>query len=389
MQVRNVLISGAGIAGPALALWLSRAGVRCTVVEKARALRTGGQAVDFRGRAQLDVLSRMGILEEVRALATHMGAQVMVDECGRRVGELPPAFMSGELEIVRGHLCRVLYEATRSSTEYVFDDSIRALSDDDDGVLVALEKGQVRRFDLVVGADGLRSCVRNLAFGPDETVVRFLGHYVASVHVPNHLGLCRNGVMMSAPGRGLLISNDGHTTTAIFVFRDERPGLEREPLAARKRRVAEAYAGLGWEVPRLLDALEQSEDFFFDAIARVDVDRYAHRRTVLLGDAAWGGTLGGGGTGLAVVGAYVLAGEIAAAGGDITVALDGYEQRIRRHASRCQRGVNHVGGFFAPPTRAHLFVRNLLYRIIASPLLVKRVTAAAANDFRLPSYALG
>ncbi|MEJ7730145.1 MAG: FAD-dependent monooxygenase [Polyangiaceae bacterium] len=383
-----MLVSGAGIAGPALALWLAWLGLRVTVVERASTLRVGGQAVDFRGQAQLAVLARMGILEEVRDRQTHMGAQLLVDAEGRRVLELPPAFMSGEIEILRGDLCRILYQATRDRAEYVFGDSIRVLEQDAEGVSVTFDRGAARRFDLVVGADGLRSRVRAAAFEGSEPVT-FLDHYLASVDVPNHLGLDRSGVMMSAPGRGVLISNVGPSTRAIFVFRHPTPDLERAAPAERKREVVKAFAGLGWAVPRLLEAVERSDDMYFDAIARVDMDRFWRGRVVLLGDAAWGGTLGGGGTGLAVVGAYVLAGELAAADGDFAVALTAYQARIRDHALRCQGGVNHVGGFYAPPTRAHLWLRNWMYRVIASPWLVKRVTAAAANGIRLPSYALG
>src|SRR5712691_5503839 len=157
MKNREILISGASIAGPALAYWLRRHGFQPTVVERAPALSDGGYAVDFRGPAHLGVLARMGILEDIRRLQTHMGAMSYVDRTGKRLARLPAVILSGDVEILRGDLSRLLYEATCAEVEYRFDDSITALCEDDHGVHVTFERGAARRFDLVVGADGLHS----------------------------------------------------------------------------------------------------------------------------------------------------------------------------------------------------------------------------------------
>jgi 2-polyprenyl-6-methoxyphenol hydroxylase-like FAD-dependent oxidoreductase len=151
------------------------------------------------------------------------------------------------------------------------------------------------------------------------------------------------------------------------------------------------FAGVGWEVPRVIEALDQAADLYVDAIATVHVDRYAQGRIALVGDAAYGGTLGGQGTSLAIVGAYVLAGELAATT-DHRVALSRYEARMRPYAMRCQKGATRVGPFYAPRTQLGLSLRNIFYAVLTSPSFIgwfERIVKEAASDFTLPDYALG
>src|SRR3954454_14027905 len=186
MRGTTVLISGASIAGPTLAYWLARRGAAVTVVEQAPALRTGGHGVDFRG-AQMELLDRMGITDAVRARQTGMGTQTFVDGAGRAIVEMPSLFFSGEVEIARGDLAEVLYERTRDDVEYVFGDSVTGLTDDGDGVDVRFRHAPDRRFDLVVGADGMHSAVRRLTFGEESRFATFRGYYAAGFDAPNVL----------------------------------------------------------------------------------------------------------------------------------------------------------------------------------------------------------
>lgn len=386
----SILISGAGIAGPALAFWLARHGFETTLVERAPHLREGGQAVDFRGAVHLGVLARMGLLEAVRARQTHMGEQRFVDETGRTVLSIPAAFMSGDVEILRGDLSRILYDATCDHTEYLFGDSIEALAETPDGVEVRFERAAPRRFDLVVGAEGMHSRVRALHFGPEQQFVRHLGYYVAGFSLPNEFGLDRMGMTLSVPGRGLHLQAASATDArATFVFASPERAYDRRDQAAQKRIVEEAFAGLGWEVPRALAAMQRAPDLYFDAIARVDMPSYARGRIALLGDAAYGGTIGGGGAGCALVGAYVLAGELAASS-DHAIAFARYEEKLRPYATPCQAGAADVGPMFAPKTRARIWARNALFGVLASPRLsgwLNRWTSRDASNLALPDYA--
>ncbi len=388
----NVLISGASVAGPALALCLARYGARVTVVEKAPALRDGGFAVDFRGQVHRTVLERMGIWDEIHARQTHMGRQSVVDEHGQEQVDLPAAFMSGDVEIFRGELSRIMYERTRDCVEYVFGDSIASMEEDEHGVEVTFDRGAPRRFDLVVGADGLHSRTRALAFGDESRYLRFLGYYVAGFDIPNHLGLHRTARLHSDPGRMLSVSNyDGSRDRAgaLMVFASERLEYDRRDLAHQKKILADAYAGLGWETPKVLQALESAEDVYFDAIAQIHIDRLSAGRVVLLGDAGYGATMGGMGTGAAMVCAYVLAGELAAAGGDHRTAFAAYEAEIGHFAKGCQKTAANAGAFLAPPTEKKIRSRNRAYRMLSSRLLTgvfKRLTEKAATDIKLKDY---
>ncbi|MEV0174002.1 FAD-dependent monooxygenase [Streptomyces sp. NPDC050803] len=388
----NVLISGASVAGPALALNLARHGARVTVVEKAPALRGGGFAVDFRGHVHRKVLKDMGIWDEIHARQTHMGRQTVVDADDTPRVDLPSEMMSGDVEIFRGELSKILYERSRDRVEYVFGDSIATLTDHADGVDVTFEKGAPRRFDLVVGADGLHSHTRRLVFGDENRHLRFLDHYVAGFTVPNELGLSRTGRLYSEPGRAIDIGNydgDPDRAHALLVFRSEQLSYDRRDVEAQKRILAERFAGMGWQAPSVLKALETADDLYFDAIAQIHVDRLAQGRVALLGDAGYGATMGGMGTGVAVVASYVLAGELALAGGDHRRAFAAYEERITGFAKGCQKTSGNAGPFFAPATERRIRGRDRMYRLLASrPLAAffKKITEKSATNIKLPAY---
>jgi 2-polyprenyl-6-methoxyphenol hydroxylase-like FAD-dependent oxidoreductase len=374
----RVLISGASIAGPALALWLTRYGFDVTVVEKAPELRRGGQAVDFKGETHRTVLERMGILDDVRAAQTTGEDGVVVDAAGRTLAVVPQEFAAGEIEIVRGDLARILLERTAGATTYVFGDSITSLTETPTGVDVTFERAAPQTFDLVVGADGLHSNVRRLAFGPESAYVRHLGYYYALAGVDLDTDASE---LYGEPGR--MAATGGAKAPAFFVFASEPLAYDRDDVDQQQRLVAEAYRGAGWRVPELLERLPGSRDFYLDSISRVTMDRYTRGRVALLGDAAYGNTLGGFGTGLAVVGAYVLAGELARAGGDHTVAFARYEE-FRRYA-RVSQKVN-AGTLLAPRTRAGMRLRNLLFStsFLFAPLM--RLSERFATDIELEDY---
>jgi 2-polyprenyl-6-methoxyphenol hydroxylase-like FAD-dependent oxidoreductase len=383
----DILISGASISGPALAYWLGRCGFSPTVVERAPALRGGGFAVDFRGEAHMSVLKPMGILEEVRRLQTNMGEQIVVDETGKRLVGLPASFMSGEVEIARGDLSRIMYERTKDTTEYIFGDSIASMAETTDGVHVTFERARSATFDLVVGADGLHSNTRRLAFGPEAQFISFLGHYIAGFDLPNYLNLDHTGLIYNVPGKGVDIGSARDTTKASagFVFASEPLEYDRHDPEQQKKILADVYADVGWEVPRLIEAMWDAPDLYFDSISRIDMNQWSKGRVVLLGDAGYGATVGGMGTGTAIVGAYVLA----VAGGDHRTAFARYEAKIQDYAKGCQKLANNAGPFLAPPTRWKIWRRNQVYRMLSSRTLsgvFNKMTTKAANAITLKDY---
>ncbi|WP_199513691.1 FAD-dependent monooxygenase [Nucisporomicrobium flavum] len=387
----TVLISGASIAGPALAYWLAHHGFRPTVVEIAPALRTGGNAVDYRGPVHLGLLERMGVLDRLREVQTGGTAMRFVDADGRCLMEMPADFAGGELEVLRGDLSRILCEASGDHTEWIFGDTVTALAETGTGVDVTFRSGTRRTFDLVIGADGVHSTVRRLAFGPERDHVRHLGYYVAGWDMPNHLDLGRDTLNYNVPGRLAAIGGDHRDPARAGAFvafsSPAEIAYDRHDLAAQKRIVRERFAGLGWEVPRMLDALDAADDLYFDAICRVDVRPWSRGRIALVGDAACGATIGGMGNGTALVAAYVLAGELAAAGGDHTVAFSRYEALIGDFARRAQKGGDSTGRFLAPRTARGIRMRNWLQNRAWFMRLTMRIAGERSAGIVLPSYA--
>ncbi len=384
----RILISGAGVAGPALACWLGRYGADVTVVEVAPALRASGFAVDFRGPTHLDVLRKMGVLDELRQIQTHAGAMSCVDEHSREIFRLPAEFAGGDIEVYRSDLSGVLYEHSAGRAEYLFGDSITNLDQADDVVHVDFARSASRTVDLVIGADGLHSGVRRLALGAESRFVRHLGFYLAGWDLPNDLNAGPTPQQYNVPGRMASICADlrhPDRALAFVVFASPRLDCDWHNVEQHKKVITDRFSGLRWHVPQLLDGLHDAPDVYFDSVSRVTVPRWSAGRVVLLGDAAWGVTIGGMGVGTGIVGAYVLAGELAAAGGDHRSALSGYEHRMRGYAARWQRSAN-PGQFLAPPTATRLWMRNTMFKSRLIQRLLVASTQSLATDVDLPDY---
>ncbi|MGV9362266.1 FAD-dependent monooxygenase [Amycolatopsis sp. NPDC003731] len=390
MTTRTVLVSGAGIAGPSAAHWLHRAGYRVTVVESAPAPRPGGQAVDFRGE-QVKLLAAMGVLDEVRRYETAMGDQTVLGLDGRPALTVPGAAWSGEVEILRGDLARILYEHTADHTEYVFGDRVTSLTETTDGVEVTFRHCAPRTFHLVVGADGVHSGVRAAAFGPEPDFRRDLGFGIAGFTAPNHLGLDHTSVLYNEPGRGLMVSSHRlpDRLHVGLVFAADGVEFHRRTTAEQGALLAQLFADTGWETPKLLEALPAADDLYVDSISQIHLDRWSKGRVVLLGDAAWCAGPGGSGTGLAMMGAQVLAGELAAAGGDHVTAFAKYERRLRKPAAVGQKNGKGSGNFLAPRTAAKIRSRNRAYRMLSTRLfggIFAWMTDRAANALEYREY---
>jgi len=388
----NVLISGAGIAGLTTAYWLHERGLNPTVVERADDIRDGGYKVDIRGTA-VEVIRRMGLLDEVRELRTEVREATFVDKDGATVATMDADLFGGrhdeDVEILRGDLAQLLYERLRGKVEFVFGDSIVDISDDGSGVRVAFEHGTERRFDYVVGADGLRSTTRRLVFGDGN--VRELGYYVSIFDVPNHLGLDRAERTYVEPGRtALMYSTRGDTKAkAMFMFASEPLDYSRRDAAEQRAILARAFAGAGWEVPTLIAAAQDADGFYFDSLSLVELDRWSRGRVVLTGDAAYcASPASGQGTSLALVGAYVLANEMAEGG------FDRYETLMRDFVAANQKlGPENVRGMVIAKKwqiRAQLTVLRLLPKLPGKEKMAGRIADKihrAATAITLKDYA--
>lgn len=388
MRNTTVLISGASIAGPALAYWLQRYGFAVTVVERAPELRAGGQAVDFKGATHRTVLERMGVWEEIHRRQTGKTDMVLTDAEGSELAVISGDFTGGDVEILRGDLAEIFYERTADRCEYLFGDSVTALRETATGVEVEFENAPARTFDLVVGCDGIHSRVRALAFGPEADYVKHLGYYYCTAgaagwgHDPNGPRQRNRSLAYNEPGR--LAVRGGNKAAHMYMFAADRLSFDRRDEAAQRRVLAEAFAGAGGPVPAMMAELSGLDSFYLDSIGQVRMKgRYTTGRIALVGDSAYGNTLGGFGTGLAVVGAYVLAGELALADGDHTGAFARYDELMKRYAKIA--GNSNAGRFLAPRTARGIRMRNWFLGSRMFDLMLK-YSDNAANDIELRDY---
>jgi 2-polyprenyl-6-methoxyphenol hydroxylase-like FAD-dependent oxidoreductase len=335
---------------------MTRRGAEVTVVERAPGLRPGGQAVDARGVAR-EVIGRMGLDAALRAVYTNTAGAYTVDADGNVLETFRAEDHGGdgyisEIEVLRGDFSQVLYDDTKADVEYLFDDRIAGLTQDADGVDVTFASGHERRFELVIGADGLHSALRAMVFGPREEFVRHLGLVLAFYTVPNEFGLDGWMIDYQNEGRsaGLRPVRDTTKAIAMLSFPALAFDIDYRDIAAQKRLLREQMAGFGWETARILAHLDDAPDFYLDQVAQVVMDRWSQGRVGLLGDAAFSASpMSGAGTGLALVGAYMLAGELAAADWDPKAGFARYEQRMRTYVEDNQEiGRMHVRMLTAP-----------------------------------------
>ncbi|MFG1709105.1 FAD-dependent monooxygenase [Nonomuraea sp. M3C6] len=328
----RVLVSGASVGGPVLAYWLRRHGFETTIVERAPGPRKGGQAIDIRGAA-LTVVAKMGVLDQIRDMRTTMRGMSMVDGDGNEIMRSTEGTLSGgrfdspDIEIMRDDLTGIL--AAASGAEYRYGDSIATLAQDGQGVDVTFESGGRDRYDYVFGADGLHSNVRALAFGPEREFLSHLGAYVSIFTADNFLGLDHWQTWFREGDAGGAVFSDRDTGVmrVNLGFMGGPIEYDHRDLDQQQRLIQEHCSGARWEVPRLLDAMWKADDFYFDAMAQVRMERWSKGRVALVGDAGYcASPLSGQGTSLALVGAYVLAEEL---GRTPETAFGRYEERMR------------------------------------------------------------
>jgi 2-polyprenyl-6-methoxyphenol hydroxylase-like FAD-dependent oxidoreductase len=348
-----------------VAFWLNRYGFAVTVVEKSTGLRDGGYPIDVRGTA-VEVARRMGILPQLREAHIESRRLTFLNADGSKAAALHPQAVVGgvegrDVEVRRGDLAEILYGTVRDEVEFVFDDSIDTLTEHEHGVDVTFRSGVRHSFDLVLGADGLHSRTREFVFGPEQQFHRYLGYCFAIFTMPNTFGLSHEVVLWNTPGRAAALYAVGNSGElhAFLNFAHPEPPYEilRDPEAQRDL-VTATFARDGWEIPAMVAAMRRADDAFFDTVSQVRMPRWSSGRVALVGDAAFAPSfLTGQGSSLALVGAYMLAGSLAAHR-DHTEAFAAYESGVRGFVELNQAQVGEGDAALFPTTAEDLEKRN-------------------------------
>ena len=393
----RVLISGAGIAGSTLAYWLARYGMQPTLVEKAPRLRTGGYVIDFWG-AGFEIADRMGLLPEITLKGYKVQELRVVNRAGKTISRFPFAAFDrlthGRfITLPRSELAASIFGLLKGNVETIFGDSVSRIDQSDEGVHVAFESGMERDFDLVVGADGLHSRVREIVFGPENRFERYLGCKVAAFEVAGYkprdeLIYVLYTKVHQQVGR---FTMRGDRTLFLFTFADEQAAGPCD-LASQKSLLRKRFGNSGWECPQILDALDSANDFYFDRISQIRMDEqeglWTRGRVTLVGDAAsCVSLLAGQGTALAMVAAYTLAGELHRVNRNYAQAFARHQALFGPFVREKQKGALRFADFFAPKSKSSLFLRNQIMRLLDFPWIADlAIGRDIADKIPLPEY---
>lgn len=396
-QRRRILVSGASIAGPTIAYWLNRFGFDVTVIERAATVRGGGYPIDVRGPA-VDVAERMGILPMLKDAHIRSKRITFLHPDGGVAGTIRPEELTGgeekrDIELPRGDLTDLLYDLTRDgSIRYMFNDSIALLSDGGTGMSVTFESGATEYYDVVIGADGIHSSTRRLIFGPEEPFSHYLGYCYNGFTMPNFLGLSHESLTYTTPGRYAVLSavKNSPTLHAFLIFAsEEAPIIAHQDPAGQRRLTAKKFDGIGWEVSKLVEAMQHADDLYYDVVSQIRLDRWSKGRVVLVGDSAFAPSfLSGQGSSLAMVGAYILAGELATRD-DPSDAFVSYEKLMRPFAEANQDLAGDGGAFLLPRTQGEIETRNRVLASLSSSdaeAMPGDISRAVHSSIKLPDY---
>lgn len=399
MNVRKALISGASIAGLSTAFWLSKAGWKVSIIERASAFRDGGQNVDVRGIAR-EVLQKMGLEDQVRQQTTTEEGTAFINEKGQVVGAFPVEGsdgMTAELEILRGDLARIVLEALPPTIDIRYGDWIEQVSNGTDHVDVQLHSGQTETYDLLIIAEGIRSRTRDQVFG-DRVVRNELGLNIAYGTIEREAGDDRWWRWYTATGgRQISLRPDNQgTIRAMLAFKDDKHNLASLPTEQALAELKVIFTGAGWQDTRVIEGFATSKDVYFDYLTQIKMSTYAEGRVCVTGDAAWCVTpIGGGGSSLALIGGYVLAAFLSQAesnvANSIESSLNKYEQWMRPMVDKAQSLPPGTPDLFYPQTKVGVGTMQTFIRIASfGPFrkLASRIGHVARTKQELPEIQL-
>lgn len=385
MNNKNILISGAGIAGTSLAFWLKKFGFIPTIIEISPSIRESGYAIDFMG-AGFDVAEKMDIVGELENVDLNISKLSLVDENNIEKGSMNyqkiKKFMNNRaLTLLRSDLAKVIYNNLDKEIEIIFGDTITKIEQDDEKVITTFKNGTSRTFDLLVGADGLHSNVRNLIFGLESHYEKYLGYYTCSFTIENLSYDGRAFSMYNVPNKQVAIySSIENRTTTLFVFASpEKLKYEHHDIEKQKQILKNEFMNIGWKCKELLSDIEKTKDFYFDAVSQIKMQNWSKGRITLIGDACdCPSLLSGKGSTLAMVGSYILAGELKEAKGNYEIAFNNYEKILKPFMDKKQKSAQAFAKSFVPKSNFGIWIRNNTFKLMSLPF----VSNIVLNQFK-------
>lgn len=378
MNNKNILVSGAGIAGTTLAWWLKKFGFNPTIIEMAPALREGGYAIDFMG-AGYDVAEKMGIIPALKQVDINFSKLVFVDSNNKEKGSMNyqkiKDFLNGRaFTLLRSDLAKIIYQSLDKDVEIIFGDTITNIAQNEKEVSVTFQSGTTRNFDLLVGADGLHSKVRSLVFGNETQFEKYFGYYTSSYTIDDFSLGNHTFSMYNVPYKQVAVySNSGNKTTTFFIFTSpEKLSYPYHDIGKQKQILKTEFENSGWMCPQLLSGIDSTTDFYFDSISQIKMDSWYKGRITLVGDAGYcPSLLSGKGSTLAMVGAYILAGELKQANGDYKAAFKQYEVIFKPFMDKKQKAAQFFAKSFVPKSNFGIWLRNVTFKLMSSSLFSK------------------
>lgn len=394
MNNRNILISGAGIAGTTLAFWLKRFGFNPTVIENSSELREGGYVIDFMG-AGYDVAEKMEIISALKVVDINFLKLVFVDSNDKEKGGMNyqkiKKFLNGRaFTLLRSDLAKVIYQSLDKEVEIIFGDTITKIDQNEKEVAVTFQSGSTRTFDLVVGADGLHSNVRNLAFGNETQFEKYFGYYTSSFTIDNFSLGNNTFSMYNVPCKQVAVYSKGETqTTTFFIFTSpEKLSYQHHDIEKQKQILKTEFENSGWKCSELLSQINSTKDFYFDTVSQIKMDNWHNGRITLVGDAGYcPSLLSGKGSTLAMVGAYILAGELKQANGDYKTAFEQYEMMFKPFMEKKQKAARSFAKSFIPKSNFGIWLRNKVFKLMSSSLISKLfLSQFKDSELKLKAY---
>lgn len=378
MENKNILISGAGIAGTTLAFWLKKFGFNPTIIEISPKLREGGYAIDFMG-AGYDVAEKMGIISLLEKADINVSKVGFVDTNNNEKGSMNYAKIkklmnNRALTLLRSDLAKVIYENLNNEVEIIFGDAIEKIEQTKENIIVTFRSGKSRSFDLLVGADGLHSVVRNLTFGNEEQFEKYYGYYTSSFTLENYSPKNRAFLMCNVPGKQAAVyAYSDKKTATFFVFAShEKLKYDHHDVNKQKQILKDKFMNMGWKCPEILSRIDSSPDFYFDSISQIKMDNWSKGRVTLVGDACdCPSLLSGKGSTLAMTGAYILAGELKQANGNYEIAFKNYEDMFKPFISKKQKSAQGFAKSFIPKSNFGIWLRNQALKLMSLSFISK------------------